>query len=96
MRITYNDFASCTLYWYSDDISRCYISELFVEKEYRNNGIGSKLISFCIDKAKELNFEQIILKCDKNSFMDNYYKKIGFKYYCEDENDDFEWLFNEI
>lgn len=59
---------------------RIYLSRLIVKKEFRQNGIGTKLIKYIINIAKELNYEEISLGVD----LDNYktlklYVKNGFK-----------------
>jgi len=37
------------------------IRSLVVAKEFRGNGIGKKLIQYCIDEAKELNIKEILV-----------------------------------
>lgn len=56
-----------------------YFEDLFVEKEYRRQGIGSQLIKELIDLAKENNCYKIVATSrhgkDK---VHEVYKKIGF------------------
>lgn len=53
-----------------------HIEDLVVDKEYRGMGLGSKLLQYAIDKAKE-DCYKIILDCDED--MVKYYKIRGFK-----------------
>ena len=73
---------------YTIDGIRCYLSRLIVKKEYRNNGIGSKLTEFLINKAKERGYSEISLGVDcGNSRAIYLYEKFGFKVFkkCRDE-----------
>ena len=42
--------------------------------EYQNRGVGKRLISTALNKAKSLNFESVIVMGHSN-----YYPKFGFK-----------------
>lgn len=56
------------------------IDGLYVEKEYRNQGIATKLINFAINWAKEKNVKNIYLNVlEKNKDAINLYYKKGFK-----------------
>lgn len=57
-----------------------YISELIIDEHERNNNFGTRLISFAIDKAKELDCERIMLNnsMESISYKKNFYKKLGF------------------
>ncbi len=60
--------------------SELYIPELIVQEDYRNLGVGKKLITKCIEFAKKnncfrLRLESGIGRKDSHKF----YKKIGFK-----------------
>lgn len=57
-----------------------YIEDLFVAETFRNLGIGSKLISFVIEKAKNIEKCRII-KLNSNHQLINYYKKKNFEKY---------------
>lgn len=47
---------------------RIYLSRLIVKKEFRQMGIGTKLIEYIVKVAKELNYEEISLGVN----LDNY------------------------
>ncbi len=58
---------------------RIYISRMIVKKEYRNRGIGSEILTFLINKAKEMGFSEITLGVDKtNENALHLYRKHGF------------------
>ncbi len=58
---------------------RVYLSRLIVKKEYRSRGIGSQLLAFLIEKAKEMGYCEISIGVDKdNTSALNLYKKFGF------------------
>ena len=52
---------------------------MIVKKEYRNRGIGSTILEFLINKAKEMGFSEMTIGVDKdnvNAF--HLYRKFGF------------------
>ncbi len=58
---------------------RVYVSRMIVKKEYRNRGIGSEILAFLINKAKEMGFSEITLGVDKtNENALHLYRKHGF------------------
>ena len=56
----------------------CRIEDFVVDKEYRNKGIGTKLIEHGINLAKDKNAYKIILDCSYD--LSQYYEKFGFSY----------------
>ncbi len=58
---------------------RVYVSRMIVKKEYRNRGIGSKILDFLIDKAKEMGFSEMTIGVDKDNVNAlHLYRKYGF------------------
>jgi len=58
---------------------RIYVSRMIVKKEYRNRGIGSEILAFLIEKAKEMGFSEMTIGVDKDNENALYlYKKFGF------------------
>jgi glucosamine-phosphate N-acetyltransferase len=55
----------------------CHIEDVIVDKDYHKKGIGTKLINFSINKAKEEECYKIILNCKDKLY--NFYNKFGFK-----------------
>ncbi|MGR5927903.1 GNAT family N-acetyltransferase [Bacillus pacificus] len=52
------------------------ISFIFIDKEYRNRGIGSKLLQVARD---ELNLESLLISFPNNSLLEGFLKKTGFE-----------------
>lgn len=52
------------------------ISFIFIDKEYRNRGIGSKLLQVVRD---ELNLESLLISFPNNSLLEGFVKKTGFE-----------------
>ncbi len=58
---------------------RVYVSRMIVKKEYRNRGIGSEILTFLIEKAKEMGFSEMTIGVDKdNETALHMYRKYGF------------------
>ena len=58
---------------------RIYVSRMIVRKEYRNRGIGSEILEFLINKAKEMGISEMTIGVDKdNENALHMYKKYGF------------------
>ena len=58
---------------------RVYVSRMIVKKEYRNRGIGSEILTFLIEKAKEMGFSEMTIGVDKdNENALHLYRKFGF------------------
>lgn len=47
----------------------CCISYLAVEENYQNKGIGTALIKFACDYAKDLNFKKVFLEVDYGNLL---------------------------
>ena len=58
---------------------RVYVSRMIVKKEYRGQGIGSEILTFLIEKAKEMGFNEMTIGVDKdNTVALHLYRKFGF------------------
>ena len=58
---------------------RVYISRMIVKKECRNRGIGSTILEFLINKAKEMGFSEMTIGVDKDNINAlHLYRKYGF------------------
>ena len=56
-----------------------YVSRMIVKKEYRGRGIGSEILEFLINKAKEMGFSEMTIGVDKdNETALHLYRKYGF------------------
>lgn len=64
---------------YTVENRRIYVSRMIVKKEYRNCGIGSKILTFLIEKAKEMGYREMTIGVDKdNTVALGLYRKFGF------------------
>lgn len=60
-----------------------WIPELIVSGQYRNKGIGQKIINHCIKIAKKKKCFRIRLESAKNrKITHKFYKKVGFESYA--------------
>lgn len=55
-----------------------HVEDLFIIKEYRNQGFGKKLLEQCLIFLKGENCYKIILNC--NNELVEFYKRVGFNY----------------
>lgn len=79
---------------------RVYVSRMIVKKEYRGQGIGSTILTFLIEKAKEMGFEEMTIGVDKDNVNAlHLYRKFGFTevlFDGEDEHGEYFKLMKEI
>jgi amino-acid N-acetyltransferase len=57
------------------------IKSLVLDKNYQRKGIGSELVSACIDEAKSLGVKYIFVL----TFIGKFFKKFGFKKISKDK-----------
>ena len=67
-----------------------WLSALYVAPEYRNRGIGEKLIDTVITQCTKKKFRRVFLFIDSRNmeFLEKFYKKRGWVYYDEDTDSD--------
>ena len=79
---------------------RVYVSRMIVKKEYKNRGIGSDILKFLIEKAKEMGFSEMTIGVDKDNLNAlHLYKKFGFTeilFDGKDENGEYYKLMKRI
>ena len=64
---------------YTVEGKRVYVSRMIVKREYRNRGIGSEILAFLVEKAKEMGYSEMTVGVDKDNFNAvHLYKKYGF------------------
>ena len=60
--------------------NRLRVSNIHIESEYRNGGIGSKLMKKAIDYCEEISARGIILETQSSNYPAiSFYRKCGFK-----------------
>ena len=75
---------------YSIPGQRVYFSRLVVKEEYRNQGIGSILIDYIVDKAIALRYSEISVGVDKkNEGAFRLYQRKGFNEIIYDGEDEY-------
>lgn len=87
------------LYTYNDDNEIIYLSNLFVNESLRKNGYGDRIIEWVFGYAKSHSFKTIILNVVKNSWMEKWYKRKGFEYLEDCEDDEYKgnvWLKKDL
>jgi len=57
------------------------LRSLVVKEGYQKEGIGTKLVSSCLNSAKELGLKRVFLLC----LIPEYFKKFGFKEVSREE-----------
>ena len=59
-----------------------YLANLFVLAEHRDAGIGARLLSACLDHAREQRFVQVVLSPSQRSVP--FYRRAGFRPAADD------------
>lgn len=72
-------------YGYIDDYTPEFAISLY--KEYRNQGIGTRLMNAMIGYLQEIGYEKTSLSVQKENFAVRLYKKVGFEIVDENEDD---------
>lgn len=72
-------------YGYVDDNTPEFAISLF--DEYRNQGIGSRLMTAMIDYLRKSGYSQASLNVKKENYAVKLYRKIGFEIVKEDDED---------
>lgn len=68
----------CKLQIYDNEPNLAYISDLFVDPNQRSKGIGSEMIKYCEEYAKNKGCLKISLISDIDNWTRKWYKKIGY------------------
>jgi GNAT superfamily N-acetyltransferase len=81
-RISYNIIRSGNPTWPQRPIML--IGDFYVVKEYRKQGIGTKLLEYCLNTADDCDFIRAVLYIDikkeaeKHEYLVRFYSKFGF------------------
>ena len=76
-----------SFYSYKDEPNVLYLSGLYVNEEYRNKGIGTKILEVADEVAKSLNCHAIRLKTKKDSNAEKLYRTHGYNSLITEERD---------
>ena len=84
-------------YRYDDDKETVYLSNVFVNKKYRKNGLGTIILNVANNIAKKLKANTICLKVKQNSFVHDFYERHGYIDLSTDgEEPQFVWMSKSV
>lgn len=86
MLVRENGMAIVGLSITDDEPEGGFIWGLSVAETIRRKGVGAKMLSDALEQAKEKGCKYASLQCNKDSFVFEWYKKVGFKYYGQKPN----------
>lgn len=75
------------IYRYDDDRDTIYLSNVFVGKEHRKNGLGNIILNAADKVAKKLKANTICLKVKQDSFVHDWYGRHGYTDLSIDEEE---------
>jgi GNAT superfamily N-acetyltransferase len=84
------------LYWYHDNPTSLIFDDFSVDKDYRGRGVGTTVMGLIPDIAKGLGFNIISLWCIKDSWLVDWYKRLGYEYLEEYPEENAVWLRKKI
>jgi GNAT superfamily N-acetyltransferase len=84
------------LYWYHDTPDRLIFDNFSVDKDHRGNGVGTTVMNLVPDIAKELGFDTVSLWCVKDTWLVDWYKKLGYEYLEDYPEENAIWLRKKI
>lgn len=85
MLIVSPDFnATCRIFIYNDDPKTAIITDLYVIESARENKIATQIINYAIDVAKGNGCYFVELKSEENSWVREWYKRLGFEIISEE------------
>lgn len=85
------------IYRYDDDRETIYLSNVFVGKEHRKNGLGNIILNAADKVAKKLKANIICLKVRQDSFVHDWYGRHGYTdLSVDDEEPQFIWMSKSV
>jgi len=92
LTIKADGISEASVYWYLDDSSTIYLSNLVVYPQFRNKGIGEKLQLIREQIGKDLNANTSCLWVKKESWMFKWYQRRGYSYLKTHSRKGFVWM----
>ena len=92
LNIKADGVAEASLYWYIDDSSTVYLSNLVVHPQFRNKGIGEKLQVIREQIGKDLNANTSCLWVKNGTWMHEWYQRRGYSDLKDHEQKGFIWM----
>ena len=91
------DIFRFAIYRYNDDKETVYLSNVFVGKEHRKQGLGNIILNTADNVAKKLKANTICLKVKQDSFVHEWYGRHGYSdLSLDDEEPQFIWMRKKI
>ncbi len=79
-------------YQYDNEI--LYLSSVFVRDSSRKHGYGSKILKAAEEVARTFGISKIRLKVERNTWVEEWYKKNGYEYLSSEGK--YDWLENRV
>lgn len=90
-------YAVGKVYTMKEEVGVAYIEGLHVTESERNKKYGTDMIKRLIYKCKEIGAKKCTLWCDKSKWVYDWYKRLGFRYDGEKEDQDgYVWMVKDI
>lgn len=64
--------------WILNNPNELFLENFYVLENYRNMGLGQKLLNYSFDAARKLGMNRIALRVVSNTWMESWYKRNGF------------------
>jgi len=77
----------CSVYWYNDDPSTIFISNLSVNPENRNQGLATELQEMCEEMGRDFGYTISCLWVNKNTWVHDWYERRGYEDHIPHEDD---------
>ena len=91
------DIFRFAIYRYDDDKETVYLSNVFVSKEHRKQGLGNSILNTADKVAKKLKAKTICLKVKQDTFVHEWYGRHGYSDLSADEEEpQFIWMTKNI
>ena len=77
--ISDDETASCRIHIYDTEPDIAIVSDLYVTLGQRRKGIATKLMKYCIHRAKALGCSKVSIRSDNDDFVREWYKRLDFE-----------------
>ena len=92
LTIKADSVAEASIYWYLDDNSTVYLSNLVVYPQFRNKGVGKQLQEIREQIGRDLNANISCLWVKNGTWMHEWYKRRGYSNLKDHEQKGFVWM----
>lgn len=84
----------CSVYFYTHEPEKVYIANVNTQPEHRRQGFASKMFeaAFVFIKAMQ-QFSTVYLWVDDDSWMKQWYFRLGFRYLYHQSDSNYVWLY---